>query len=41
MFAGRGEACVDDTVAAYLVDGRVPAADVRCVGPGLPEPSGR
>ncbi|MCT9081771.1 alpha/beta hydrolase [Streptomyces fulvoviolaceus] len=39
VFASRGNACVDDTVAAYLVDGTVPTADVRCTGPGLPEPS--
>ncbi|MFF0011826.1 alpha/beta hydrolase [Streptomyces sp. NPDC005374] len=36
VFAGRGNTCVDGTVAAYLVDGTVPAADVRCAGPGLP-----
>ncbi|MFD7234636.1 alpha/beta fold hydrolase [Streptomyces syringium] len=36
VFASRGNACVDDTVAAYLVDGSVPATDVRCAGPGLP-----
>ncbi|MFJ8536016.1 alpha/beta hydrolase [Streptomyces sp. NPDC093591] len=36
VFASRGNACVDGTVAAYLVDGTVPAADVRCSGPGLP-----
>ncbi|MFJ4468468.1 alpha/beta hydrolase [Streptomyces sp. NPDC089424] len=41
VFASRGDACVDGTVAAYLVDGQVPAADVRCAGPGLPEPSPR
>ncbi|WP_338932561.1 alpha/beta hydrolase [Streptomyces netropsis] len=37
VFASRGNACVDDTVAAYLVDGSVPAGDVRCAGPGLPQ----
>ncbi|WP_329331817.1 alpha/beta hydrolase [Streptomyces sp. NBC_00663] len=37
VFASRGNACVDRTAAAYLVDGTVPAADVRCVGPGLPQ----
>lgn len=36
VFASRGNACVDETTAAYLVDGTVPTADVRCVGPGLP-----
>ncbi|WP_251063534.1 MULTISPECIES: alpha/beta hydrolase [unclassified Streptomyces] len=36
VFASRGNACVDGAVAAYLVDGTVPAADVRCSGPGLP-----
>ncbi|WP_030895385.1 alpha/beta hydrolase, partial [Streptomyces sp. NRRL S-474] len=37
VFASRGNACVDETVAAYLVGGTVPAADVRCAGPGLPD----
>ncbi|MGI5346943.1 alpha/beta fold hydrolase [Streptomyces sp. CA-250714] len=37
VFASRGNACVDGTAAAYLVGGRVPRADVRCAGPGLPE----
>ncbi|MFE5814719.1 alpha/beta hydrolase [Streptomyces sp. NPDC056479] len=36
VFASRGNGCVDGTVAAYLVDGSVPATDVRCTGPGLP-----
>ncbi|MFG2526393.1 alpha/beta fold hydrolase [Streptomyces sp. NPDC048516] len=36
VFASRGNACVDDAAAAYLVDGRAPEADVRCEGPGLP-----
>ncbi|MGI5378960.1 alpha/beta fold hydrolase [Streptomyces sp. CA-251387] len=36
VFASRGNGCVDGTVAAYLVDGVVPEADVRCAGPGLP-----
>ncbi|MDX3450896.1 alpha/beta hydrolase [Streptomyces sp. ME02-8801-2C] len=36
VFASRGNACVDSTAAAYLVDGRVPPEDVRCAGPGLP-----
>ncbi|MFF4274212.1 alpha/beta hydrolase [Streptomyces sp. NPDC001536] len=36
VFASRGNACVDETAAAYLVDGTVPRADVRCTGPGLP-----
>lgn len=36
VFASRGNACVDDATAAYLVDGAVPTADVRCAGPGLP-----
>ncbi|WP_329269882.1 alpha/beta fold hydrolase [Streptomyces sp. NBC_01451] len=40
VFASRGNACVDSTAAAYLVAGRVPAADVRCAGPGLPVPAG-
>ncbi|MFC5720440.1 alpha/beta hydrolase [Streptomyces gamaensis] len=38
VFASRGNACVDGTVAAYLVDGAVPGTDVRCPGPGLPKP---
>ncbi|MEU2435578.1 alpha/beta hydrolase [Streptomyces rubradiris] len=38
VFASRGNPCVDGTVAAYLVDGTVPAAHVRCAGPGLPTP---
>ncbi|MFD0392306.1 alpha/beta hydrolase [Streptomyces nogalater] len=38
MFASRGNPCVDGTVAAYLVDGTVPAAHVHCAGPGLPTP---
>ncbi|MFD5127976.1 alpha/beta hydrolase [Streptomyces olindensis] len=38
VFASRGDACVDGTAAAYLVDGTVPAANVRCQGPGLPAP---
>ncbi|WP_435808920.1 alpha/beta hydrolase [Streptomyces massasporeus] len=33
-----GHGCVDGTVAAYLVDGTAPAAEVRCPGPGLPAP---
>ncbi|MFG2551271.1 alpha/beta fold hydrolase [Streptomyces sp. NPDC048581] len=36
VFASRGNACVDGAVGAYLVDGMVPEADVRCAGPGLP-----
>ncbi|WP_246562383.1 alpha/beta hydrolase [Streptomyces roseirectus] len=36
VFASRGNGCVDTTAAAYLVDGTVPTADVRCAGPGLP-----
>ncbi|WP_328935056.1 MULTISPECIES: alpha/beta hydrolase [unclassified Streptomyces] len=36
VFASRGNACVDDAVAAYLVAGTVPTVDVRCAGPGLP-----
>ncbi|WP_179200686.1 alpha/beta hydrolase, partial [Streptomyces reticuliscabiei] len=36
VFASRGNPCVDSTAAAYLVEGRVPPADVRCAGPGLP-----
>ena len=38
VFASRGNACVDGTVAAYLVDGTAPPAEVRCPGPGLPAP---
>ena len=41
VFASRGNACVDRTAAAYLVDGRLPAGDVHCTGPGLPEPGPR
>ena len=40
VFASRDNACVDSTAAAYLVDGRVPTADVRCAGPGLPVVAG-
>ncbi|MFI9759742.1 alpha/beta hydrolase [Streptomyces sp. NPDC051963] len=40
VFASRGNTCVDGTVAAYLVGGKVPDTDVRCAGPGLPEPGG-
>ncbi|WP_324616947.1 hypothetical protein [Streptomyces sp. NRRL S-146] len=29
---------MDGTVAAYLVDGTAPAAEVRCPGPGLRAP---
>ncbi|MEU6354658.1 alpha/beta fold hydrolase [Streptomyces sp. NPDC047072] len=36
VFASRGNACVDEAAAAYLVDGVVPTADLRCAGPGLP-----
>ncbi|MFI8849958.1 alpha/beta hydrolase [Streptomyces sp. NPDC053499] len=36
VFASRGNACVEDAAAAYLVDGAVPRTDVRCAGPGLP-----
>ncbi|MDI3406509.1 alpha/beta hydrolase [Streptomyces cavernicola] len=39
VFASRGNACVDGTAAAYLVDGTLPDADVHCTGPGLPEPT--
>ncbi|MFI9046971.1 alpha/beta hydrolase [Streptomyces sp. NPDC053427] len=39
VFASRGNACVDDAAAGYLVDGRAPEADVRCEGPGLPAAS--
>ncbi|MEN2422477.1 alpha/beta fold hydrolase [Streptomyces rimosus] len=41
VFASRGNRCVDATVGAYLVGGAVPARDVHCDGPGLPEPSPR
>ncbi|MEU6965886.1 alpha/beta hydrolase [Streptomyces chrestomyceticus] len=41
VFASRGNSCVDSTVAAYLVGGTVPAGNVHCDGPGLPEPSPR
>ncbi|MFD8232346.1 alpha/beta hydrolase [Streptomyces sp. NPDC059696] len=36
VFASRSNTCVDDTVAAYLVDGAVPVTDVHCAGAGLP-----
>ncbi|MEU7154373.1 alpha/beta hydrolase [Streptomyces sp. NPDC045456] len=39
VFASRGNSCVDSTVAAYLVGDTVPAGDVHCEGPGLPEPT--
>lgn len=38
VFASRGNGCVDEAAAAYLVDGTVPRADVHCAGPGLPTP---
>ncbi|MGW2918265.1 alpha/beta fold hydrolase [Streptomyces angustmyceticus] len=38
VFASRGNACVDGTAAAYLLDGTVPRTDVHCTGPGLPTP---
>ncbi|MFF3744650.1 alpha/beta hydrolase [Streptomyces kronopolitis] len=38
VFASRGNRCVDEAASAYLVDGRVPHADVHCAGPGLPTP---
>ncbi|MEV5599724.1 alpha/beta hydrolase [Streptomyces sp. NPDC052496] len=41
VFASRGNQCVDATVTAYLVGGTVPAGNVHCEGPGLPEPSPR
>ncbi|MCE4946481.1 alpha/beta hydrolase [Streptomyces albulus] len=37
VFASRGNACVDATTAAYLTEGTLPAEDVHCTGPGLPE----
>lgn len=37
VFASRGNACVEETVSAYLVRGTVPVTNVRCAGPGLPE----
>ncbi|MFI8536475.1 alpha/beta fold hydrolase [Streptomyces aquilus] len=36
VFASRGNTCVDQTAAAYLIDGTVPTTDVHCTGPGLP-----
>ncbi|WP_369200200.1 alpha/beta hydrolase [Streptomyces sp. PU-14G] len=36
VFSSRGNACVDNAVAAYLVDGALPPAGLRCTGPGLP-----
>ncbi|WP_407552313.1 alpha/beta hydrolase [Streptomyces sp. Pv4-95] len=36
VFASRGNACVDDTVANYLLNGTQPPTDVHCTGPGLP-----
>ncbi|GAA2789858.1 alpha/beta hydrolase [Saccharopolyspora taberi] len=36
VFASQRNPCVDDTAAAYLVDGAVPAGDVECSGAGLP-----
>ncbi|UQA94883.1 alpha/beta hydrolase [Streptomyces halobius] len=36
VFASRGNACVDDTVAKYLLDGVVPTGDVGCAGAGVP-----
>ncbi|MFD0020265.1 alpha/beta hydrolase [Streptomyces sp. NPDC058382] len=40
VFASRGNACVDDATAAFLVDGTLPVTDVDCDGPGLPTPQG-
>ncbi|MGP4016627.1 alpha/beta hydrolase [Saccharopolyspora sp. 5N708] len=36
---GMGNACVDDAVAAYLVDGVVPGRDLTCEGIPAPEPA--
>ncbi|GAA2776890.1 alpha/beta hydrolase [Saccharopolyspora taberi] len=37
VYAG-GNACVDDVVESYLVDGVVPGADLTCEGLPIPEP---
>ncbi|RJQ83434.1 alpha/beta hydrolase [Pseudonocardiaceae bacterium YIM PH 21723] len=37
IYAG-GNPCVDSTVDAYLIDGKVPAGDLECQGVGLPAP---
>ncbi|WP_344130583.1 alpha/beta hydrolase [Saccharopolyspora halophila] len=37
VFASQRIRCVDDAVAAYLVDGELPRRDRHCRGPGLPE----
>jgi pimeloyl-ACP methyl ester carboxylesterase len=37
QYARRGNACVDDVVTRYLLDGRLPAADLKC--PGQPRPA--
>ena len=37
---GSGNRCVDAIAAAFLVDGRLPAADTRCAGQPLPKPAG-
>ncbi|MBW4716508.1 alpha/beta hydrolase [Saccharothrix obliqua] len=36
---GFGNPCVDDLVESFIVDGKVPAADVTCAGQPLPEPT--
>jgi pimeloyl-ACP methyl ester carboxylesterase len=37
QYARRGNACVDDVVTRYLLDGTLPAADLTC--PGRPRPA--
>lgn len=38
VYAATGNACVDDTVEAFIVDGHVPAGDLTCPGVPLPGP---
>ncbi|GGX07363.1 hypothetical protein [Streptomyces lomondensis] len=37
-FSGAQDGGVEDAAAACLLTGAMPAADVRCPGPGLPAP---
>ncbi|WP_447003987.1 alpha/beta hydrolase [Saccharothrix isguenensis] len=36
---GFGNACVDDVVESFIVDGKVPTADLTCPGMPLPDPT--
>ncbi|RJQ83436.1 alpha/beta hydrolase [Pseudonocardiaceae bacterium YIM PH 21723] len=38
IYALAGNPCADDIVEQYLIDDKVPAADLSCKGTGLPQP---